>query len=64
MEEHIVKDWIYAVAALLLSVSLYAGNARNYFTLRTLIARIIPYLFGLGPVALLLYSLYMVSQMH
>jgi hypothetical protein len=64
MEEHVVKDWIYAVAALLLSVSLYAGNARNYSTLRTLIVRIIPYFFSLGPVALLLYSLFMVSHMY
>lgn len=64
MEEHVFTHWIYALAALLLSVSLYAGNARNYYTLRNLTARIIPYFFSFGPVALLLYSLYMVSHMY
>ncbi len=64
MEEHTLPHWIYAMAALLLSVSLYAGDARNYRTLRRLIARIIPYFFSLGPAALLVYCLYMISQLH
>lgn len=64
MEEHVLTHWIYAMAALLLSVSLYAGDAGNYHTLRKLIAKIIPYFFSFGPAALLIYSLYMISQIH
>lgn len=64
MEEHAFTHWIYAMAALLLSVSLYAGDAGNYHALRKVIVKTIPYFFSFGPVALLIYSLYMISQIH
>ncbi len=63
MEEHLLTSWIYALAAVLLSVSLYAKNW-GYYAYRRALIRIIPYFFSFAPVGMLIYCLYMVSHMY
>ncbi len=64
MEEHPVTCWIYSVAALLLSTSLFFAGEKRYDSVRHGIKKIFSYLLTFAPVLLLIYSLMKVSRMY
>ncbi len=60
MEEHAVTHWIYLIAALLLGSSLLITTGYGRCTsVRVAFLKILPFI----PVILLIYALFMVSQM-
>lgn len=59
MEEHAVTHWIYLIAALLLGSSLLFTAGSGRCSWRAISLKVLPFI----PVVILIYSLFMVSQM-
>ncbi len=65
MEDHVLTHWIYAAAALLLSVSLiFKGGEKRTNALRKAASSIASYFFSFSPFVLLAYLLYKISHMQ